>query len=285
MNNNPLILQQLLQNFRNQQQVQPQQLDPRVALQNNLDNRLALGAGEITPEEWAIHENNRRYDIQHHPIRGRLREYDDHDGSADYFYKSLYQFPFEEVPRLFKQGIEKLKGSPTGGAAPLGQYGMGNIDLYNRPIIKNPDGSISTVRSMSFNDGRNEVLIPTVSPTGIMTPQEAINRYRQTGEYLGKFNTPEEANEYAKRLHEEQANLYNNGTPTGFAVPVQYNQMTPIQQGMQYNAASFDNPNLASSGMTPADIDKLRVMQGRDPMSFEMRERLINAMRDRGYKY
>lgn len=73
--------------------------------------------------------------------------------------------------------------------------------------------------------------------------------------------------------------------PTGFAVPVQYNQMTPIQQGMQYNTASFDNPNLANSGMTPADIDKLRVMQGQGPMSFEMRERLINAMRDRGYQY
>lgn len=105
-------------------------------------------------------------------------------------------------------GIRFNEGGPTGFAAPIGQYGMGNIDLYNRPVIKNPDGSISTVRSMSFNDGRNEVLIPTVSPTGIMTPQEAINRYRQTGEYLGKFNTPEEANEYAQRLHEEQANLY-----------------------------------------------------------------------------
>lgn len=73
--------------------------------------------------------------------------------------------------------------------------------------------------------------------------------------------------------------------PTGFAAPIQYNQMTPIQQGMQYNVASFDNPNLANSGMTPADIDKLRVMQGQDPMSFGMRERLINAMRNRGYQY
>ena len=181
-------------------------------------------------------------------------------------------------------GMRVTEG-PTGYAAPIGQYGMGNIDLYNRPVIKNPDGSISTVRSMSFNDGKNEVLIPTVSPAGVMTPQEAINRYRQTGEYLGKFNTPEQANEYAQRLHEEQANLYNNGTPTGFAAPVQYNQMTPIQQGMQYNTASFDNPNLVNSGMTPADIDKLRVMQGREPMPLEMRERLINAMRNRGYQY
>lgn len=94
----------------------------------------------------------------------------------------------------------------------IGQFGAGNIDLYARPKVKNKDGSISTVRSMSFYDERSgkEVLVPTVHPNGyIMNNKEAINRYYTTGEYLGKFNTPEEANKYADDLHNEQDIYYN----------------------------------------------------------------------------
>ena len=92
----------------------------------------------------------------------------------------------------------------------LGRYGLGNIDLYARPQVKNPDGSISTVRSMSFNDGLKEIVIPTVSDDGrIMTDNEAIDNYYKTGKYLGKFNTVDEATKYADRLHNEQDRYYN----------------------------------------------------------------------------
>lgn len=92
----------------------------------------------------------------------------------------------------------------------IGQYGKGNIDLYNRPQVRNNDGSISTVRSMSFNDGRQEVLIPTVSNDGrLLSPEEAIQTYYDTGQYLGKFKTPKQADRYAQRLHNEQDKYYN----------------------------------------------------------------------------
>ena len=56
----------------------------------------------------------------------------------------------------------------------------GNINLFNRPKVKNADGSISTVRSISVNFDGNEVLIPTVRHglNRIMTNREAIDHYK-----------------------------------------------------------------------------------------------------------
>lgn len=84
----------------------------------------------------------------------------------------------------------------------------GNIDLYDRPEIPNGDG-ISTVYSMSFMDEDpgsrtygSEVLVP-LADGRILTPQEAIQRYYQTGRHLGAFATPDDATAYAQRLHED----------------------------------------------------------------------------------
>lgn len=103
------------------------------------------------------------------------------------------------------------------------QYGAGNIDLNNRKVVKNEDGSISTERSFSFYDDneKKEILIPSVidgkapetDENGELTEEavlKAIDHYYKTGEYLGKFDTPEEANAYGEALHEIQDTKYRD---------------------------------------------------------------------------
>jgi hypothetical protein len=86
----------------------------------------------------------------------------------------------------------------------------GTIDLLSRPTTKNADGSISTVKSMSFNDGNYEVLIPMVAPSGtILTPEGVMALYQFSGKHLGKFKNPRDADAYAEILHRQQEQFYS----------------------------------------------------------------------------
>lgn len=107
---------------------------------------------------------------------------------------------------------DALDATFSSGPTPAGLQDKGNIDLAARPVVSNADGSISTVRSMSFNENGQEVLIPTVADDGsrILTDDEAIAQYRQTGRFLGKFDTPDNATTYAQQLHAEQGQRYNS---------------------------------------------------------------------------
>jgi len=86
---------------------------------------------------------------------------------------------------------------------------LGNIDLNTRPQVHNSDGSISTVRSMSYGlENGNEVLIPTVSDEGtIMSNPQAADYWAAKGQNLGVFPNWQSADDYAIHLHNAQARM------------------------------------------------------------------------------
>lgn len=88
----------------------------------------------------------------------------------------------------------------------------GTIDLNNRKVLLNPDGSISTESSFSTEIDGKEVLLPTIIDGKRVSKKEAVDHYFKTGEHLGIFDTPEEADEFAQRLHERQDAYYNKGS-------------------------------------------------------------------------
>ena len=114
---------------------------------------------------------------------------------------------------------------------PKGLVEPGNLPIWNRPVVQNPDGSHSTELSFSREENGKEVLVPSIvngkflTPDGKMppmghedkngkyipTPQEqamydrAWDHYKKTGENLGKFDSPESADAYAQILHNRGA--------------------------------------------------------------------------------
>jgi len=82
----------------------------------------------------------------------------------------------------------------------------GNVDLTKRPAVVNPDGTVSSIRSIGIEEDGHRVVIPTVSDDGrVMSDQEAVDHYHRIGRHLGIFKTQDEADAYAELLHELQA--------------------------------------------------------------------------------
>jgi hypothetical protein len=112
----------------------------------------------------------------------------------------------------------------------------GNIDLLTRPVVESsystrhrPRGS-ATVRSMSFNQGGIEILVPTVHDDGyIMSNDEAWEQYNRTGRHLGKFSSPEAATLFSRTLSAD----FDQGRIPGFPASV-----SPLERKIRADKAN-----------------------------------------------
>lgn len=133
---------------------------------------------------------------------------------------------YDQAKALEKVGeiLKELAKTPvptisSGLSGMLGEHGLttsftknpipgmvepGNTEIFNRPIVYNPDKSVSTTLSSSFEQEGLEILIPTVFNGIKHTMEQAIAHYEETGEHLGKFVNAAYADAYATALHNAQ---------------------------------------------------------------------------------
>lgn len=87
-------------------------------------------------------------------------------------------------------------------------------------VVENDDGTVSTIRSITITGqvpgrphGTASIVIPTVHPDGhIMSDDEAVAYFEETGGYYAHFTSGKKANRYAKAMSKYQAYLSEKGS-------------------------------------------------------------------------
>lgn len=173
--------------------------------------------------------------------------------------------PADRKPASRAKGLDfSAYGEPVGEAT--GMIEPGNIDLAKRPRVKNSDGSVSTLRSMSFNEDGKEVLIPTVFADGrIMSEQEAIGTYRKTRRHLGIFDSPQSATAFAEKLHRDQEAMMS-GPPGGGSL-TDY----PIALGKGFVTGAKGMVAASLKGLAGVRADRPSFPPGQSPLDLAMR--------------
>ena len=80
----------------------------------------------------------------------------------------------------------------------------GNINLQGRPLISMGNNQVGSEYSVSFTQDGKEVLVPTIFDGKAHTPQEAWQHYLQTGQHMGKYDNPQDADAAAELIHQRE---------------------------------------------------------------------------------
>lgn len=182
--------------------------------------RLAIqtyGEDNGTGPEWIKAQTEKSVSTTHVGVIDQLLASGQDKLAASHFANYKDEISGADLPRVEKalqigntRGESQRIADGIMSGQPVGQLEAGNIDLTNRPRVKNADGTVSTVRSISVEVDGKTVLLPTVSEDGkILSNKDAIAQYQKTGKHLGIFKDEAAADRYAEQLHNQQARMVN----------------------------------------------------------------------------
>lgn len=143
---------------------------------------------------------------------GHLRVIDSYGGEV---YKTRYRGSLlhyadhvmnEREEKTREQIVASIPSNrnPPNEEKPKGMIAQGNIDLNNRPAVKNADGTHSTVKTITIEEDGKTILLPTIIGGKSFSNKEAIKHYKETGEHMGVFKSETDANLYDEKLHHEK---------------------------------------------------------------------------------
>ena len=166
----------------------------------------------------------------------------------------------------------------------IGRWGEGNIDLNNRIVVHNADGSISTELSITVGYDNYQVLIPTIVNGRVLSEQLAIEHYENTNQYLGIFDTIEEADDYAQRLHERQQWYYSTSHANTFYFEIDGVDIARFikSKGLKWTRNDIDSAkagrNLAGTMNRGRVITKVKLEVSCVPLRPEESHMLLNLI-------
>ncbi len=156
-----------------------------------------------------------------------------------------------------QSGAQLADGPAIDASKPRGAIRAGNINHYGRPEVDNHDGTTSTVRSMSFNDGPGrEVLIPTAYDGAVHSEDDSIRNYRKTGQHMGVFRTPDHATDHAENVHNDYAaGKYKREQVGSLGKEMPRDDMAEAARSMRSVPYAYKEQFAGQEGQAPGEVN------------------------------